>query len=196
MPTPLLCCATWMGGNCSEPVHTLKSGLCRGHLMQQRKGKPFRSIRKYHLSKKELVYRFLRESSVDPISFCCVPALTTQPNRYPVTLYKGKLTRIGCLVLEVFCEPRPDTLVMRHLCHNKGCINPLHIEWGSISENGQDCYNRTDYPHAGARLTHEEVREIRSLKGVAVQKEVAKRFNTTASSVSRIWSGERWSWLS
>lgn len=59
-------------------------------------------------------------------------------------------------------EKRPSNLVTRHLCGNKICCNPDHLEWGTHSENS------IDVTRHGTRKTivnEEIVKEIRETKG-------------------------------
>lgn len=45
------------------------------------------------------------------------------------------LQRAHRVVYELFVEPVPDDLVLDHLCRNRGCVNPDHLEVVTIGEN-------------------------------------------------------------
>ena len=36
----------------------------------------------------------------------------------------------------------PKGMIVRHLCHNPKCVNPLHLRVGTQSENGRDTWIR------------------------------------------------------
>jgi len=88
-----------------------------------------------------------------------------------------------------------------HTCGNGhlGCVHPGHLYWGTGVENAadRDCHGRTPkgerHPHA--KLTNEDVLEIYALRGRQSARAVAKQFGVAAGTVSWIWTGRSWSWL-
>jgi hypothetical protein len=78
------------------------------------------------------------------------------------------------------------TVVMDHLCRNRACVNPDHLEPVSHAEN----VRRGD----GARLTPELVRRIYSLRAQGLsQRAIGRRVQVDHSTVSRVLKGQRWS---
>lgn len=77
------------------------------------------------------------------------------------------------------------TTVMDHLCRNRACVNPAHLEPVSHQEN----VRRGD----GTRLTAAGVRQIHSLRiqGLSLRA-IARRMNVDHSTVCRIVNGQRW----
>lgn len=80
-----------------------------------------------------------------------------------------------------------------HRCDNRKCCNPNHLFLGSMRTNLLDAYTkkRKTQPrsqHANAKLTPEQVREIRRRYDTmqATQKELAREFNISQRSISLI----------
>jgi hypothetical protein len=65
--------------------------------------------------------------------------------------------------------PVPDGLVVRHLCHHKLCVNPLHLALGTHADNARDKVEagRSHRPQGEkcgmAKLSEVAVQEIRLL---------------------------------
>jgi len=93
----------------------------------------------------------------------------------------------------------PETV--DHLCRNKLCVNPAHLEGVSVRENVQR-YMRTEYPivlkprkqyRRGLKLSIDEPETIRSLfeQGMT-QREIAQKFGIHQTTVSKIVLRRRW----
>lgn len=106
----------------------------------------------------------------------------------------------------VMCElrngpPPPDRPFACHSCgHGKnGCVNPAHLYWGSPKDNATDAIAhgvlaKGEAQHL-ARLTREEVRHIRKLRGAMPIVDIAKRFGVVPGTISHIYAGKSWGWL-
>lgn len=86
-----------------------------------------------------------------------------------------------------------------HSCRNRACCNPRHLRWASRSENLMDKVrdgtdNRGEKNHK-AKLTEDDVRAIRSLRGQESQREIARRFGIDQSTVCYIQTRRDWNWL-
>lgn len=84
-----------------------------------------------------------------------------------------------------------------HSCGNVACCNPFHLRWATARENsadrvghGTDCRGENN---GRAKLTAENVMEIRSLGSELTQAVIAERFGIERSVVSRIISKKAWS---
>lgn len=89
-----------------------------------------------------------------------------------------------------------------HSCGNGhlGCVNRRHLSWKTRLENeadkvehgtllrGENTYN--------SKLTAPDVLEIRRLRGVVYQQDLAARFGVTDSLISMIQTGKRWGHIS
>jgi ribosome-binding protein aMBF1 (putative translation factor) len=100
----------------------------------------------------------------------------TNDSGYGMTSCYGKQMRVHILSCEIkYKKHRPKELVTRHLCGNKICCNPDHLEFGTRSENAIDnVYHGT----SNAKLTPEIIKEIRETRGKdgLSQKERAKKY--------------------
>lgn len=80
--------------------------------------------------------------------------------------------------------PVPSGLHLDHLCRNRRCVNPQHLEAVSPRENRR----------RAARLTDSQVAEIRALRTAGITTAaIAAQFHISPSYASRITTGRRWS---
>ena len=94
----------------------------------------------------------------------------------------------------------PDGLMIRHLCHNKRCVNPAHLEPGTMKENraddiaaGKDWFRGEN--NYFAKLTNNQTKEIQKLKPIGKPpygyiRDIAKKYDIDRTHVYRIWSKE------
>jgi len=85
-----------------------------------------------------------------------------------------------------------------HSCGNGhlGCVNPNHLSWKTQSENQLDCREHGTQAKNevgnGGRINQGIAEEIRALKGVKTQWQIAEQYRISESSVSDIWLGRTW----
>lgn len=99
-------------------------------------------------------------------------------------------------------EPISPSMEAAHSCgkgHN-GCVNPRHLYWASPKANhadkvGHGTTNRGTRQWS-AKLTEDDIHEIRRLLGSMSQKSIADRFCVDPSLISDIKRGKKWGWLS
>jgi len=97
-------------------------------------------------------------------------------------------------------RPIPRGLVVCHSCDNPLCINPHHLWVGTIQDNNNDkaSKNRSYKPigelHPQAKLTREEVNQIRELRAnnKASVIELSHQFGVSRSQIYRIILNQRW----
>lgn len=92
----------------------------------------------------------------------------------------------------------PEGVVIRHLCHNKKCVNPEHLIPGTMSENNLDSRSY----HSNTDLTYENVLELLNLwkqwlnhstvKKHFWQEVVWPKFGITFSGTTAILYGRNW----
>lgn len=104
--------------------------------------------------------------------------------------------RIVCI--EVHGAAPSSEHQVAHSCGkgNEGCINPRHLRWATSFENHQDRKGhgtwRAGEGHGSAKLTNEQVREIRDLKGLHSQRELGRMFGVCKSLIGAIHRHEIW----
>ena len=97
----------------------------------------------------------------------------------------------------------PKGLLVLHTCDNRSCVNPSHLFLGTNQDNTDDMFRKgRENPPRGnrqplAKLSPTKVREIRGLVAQGItRRELAKLFHVSASSISRVASGEIWAFVS
>lgn len=86
-----------------------------------------------------------------------------------------------------------------HSCGNRICCNPRHLRWdtrsGNLADKVQHGTDNRGEKNPTVKLTEEEVRQIRMIRGQRSQKEIGALFGVHASTVCRIQTGEDWHWM-
>lgn len=90
----------------------------------------------------------------------------------------------------------PDGLMVRHLCGNKMCVNPAHLEAGTMYDNSQDGIRLGEIlrgsANGKAKLTEADVAYIRTNPDELSGRNMATRFGVSPATISLIRSGRRW----
>lgn len=96
--------------------------------------------------------------------------------------FQGKLWLAPRLAYSMFVGRIKRGLVIDHLCRNRRCINPKHLEPVTMAENIRRG-NR-------AKLSRSDVEKIRSSSG-KTQMELSKKFGVGQDEISRIINNKR-----
>jgi len=102
----------------------------------------------------------------------------------------------------------PKGMLVCHHCDNRLCVRPDHLFLGTHKDNAQDASSKgrlatgdavahKGEAHHAAKLTKEDVREIRNwaAKGIS-QREIAKKKGITQTNVSTIIARKTWKHIS
>lgn len=120
---------------------------------------------------------------------------------YPQAKIDGKTTNIHrrvCIIKKG--QPPTDEHEAAHNCNAPACCNGRHLRWALPIENIHDKFaNGTmlrGSEHGAAKITEEQVIEIRALKGKMPQWKVGEMYSIDQSNVSRIMNEkDQWGWL-
>jgi len=86
--------------------------------------------------------------------------------------------------------PIPDGLCVLHRCDNPPCVDVEHLFLGTRADNAADRNAKGRSSRHNAKLTAQQVREIREDKGI--QRQIAERFGICQAQVCRIKRAYQW----
>jgi DNA-binding Xre family transcriptional regulator len=89
--------------------------------------------------------------------------------------------------------------VIRHKCDCRACINPAHLELGTLEDNANDTaergrargLSRPGSTNPAAKLSDAAVNAIRSDRRLTYQ-ELADKYGTSKSTIARIKNNQAW----
>lgn len=80
-----------------------------------------------------------------------------------------------------------------------GCVNPHHLSWKTKAGNQADRLEHGTHQlgtkNAMVKLTEDDVRTIRALKGQISTRDIAAKFGVGRMAIGKIHRRERWGWL-
>lgn len=109
-------------------------------------------------------------------------------------------------VYEYMVGEIPEGLHLDHLCRNRICVNPWHLEPVTQRENNRRAWDvrpperrhiaPVNTVQAHAVLTEDQVREIKALIAEGARNcDLARRYGVHKSSIADIRHGRSWTWL-
>jgi hypothetical protein len=104
---------------------------------------------------------------------------------YGETFVNGRVVYVHRIAYEGAFGPIPDGFEIDHLCRNRACCNPAHLEAVTRAVNTRRGKN--------TKLTLEKAREIRALRAEgATYPELVERFAVSDSAIWSVLSGRSW----
>ncbi len=102
-------------------------------------------------------------------------------HRYAYRLHRGEI---------------PEGLMIRHLCGIKLCVNPWHLEPGTMADNAADGIRLGETlrgsKNGKAKIGEEDARWIVANPDGLSGAQMARRFGVSPATISLIRSGGRW----
>ena len=174
-------------------------GLCLAHYTRNyRHGSPL-SVRRTPPGEPLAFIHHAIEMNSDE---CIFWPFASDANGRACVTYEGRQRSAGAVVCEIaHGKSRGNQKHAAHSCGNGhlGCINPNHLRWATVSENHADRWKHSTMllgeQSPVSKLTEDQAREVKRLKGKQFGRLVAERFGITPSAVYAIWSGKNWAWL-
>jgi len=122
--------------------------------------------------------------TVDPSTGCWNWNKAKNANGYGILGSKGSSGLAHRVYYELAKGPIPDNKPLDHLCRNRACVNPDHLEAVTFSTNSRR--------GARARLSMEKARAIRALRGAMPASQVARLYGVTDTNIYAIWHNRTW----
>lgn len=143
--------------------------------------------------------RFLDLCIPEPNSGCWLwlgCAYARSANSYEYGRFRHGKEQLAHRVSHVLWNgPIPEGQIVRHKCDNSYCVNPEHLETGTLKDNVHDCLSRGRHvapkgeSHGRSKRTLEQVIEARrALKAGERPTRVARRLGIPIGSLHRVWS--------
>lgn len=143
-----------------------------------------------------LKYRLFRKVSKDPDTGCWLWGGSKSADGYGRITVNNKLVGAHRVSFETFVGPIPAGLHVCHKCDTRNCVNPNHLFLGTNAENvsdkvskGRQSFLRGEQ-QAGAKLTENQVREIRSSN--LSQRKLAAKLGVSQSVVFNVKRRNTW----
>ena len=119
--------------------------------------------------------------------------------RYGMFRVNGKNKRANRVAYELWKGEIPAGLHVLHSCDEPKCVNPEHLRTGTNDDNIRDkiergrCADTKGVKNGNAKLTEDDVREIRVMCGFFNRSEVARMFGVSPSATHEIYHRKKWS---
>lgn len=158
--------------------------------------KHYANFRRHGFPIKQFYARKIEFKVNDDGCFVCTSHKLNKDGYPTYTVHKKKWLMNRFIYTEMFGEI-PKGLIIRHKCDNPSCINPEHLETGTIADNNRDSVERgrnaKGSKHPNSILNEDLVKEIKLLilDGKS-NKELSERYKIDHRIISNIRHERRW----
>jgi len=118
---------------------------------------------------------------------------TGYKDRYGIFGIEGKNLKAHRVSWEITFGPVPEGLHVLHKCDNPGCVKPDHLFLGTHTDNMRDMVVKGR--GGRAKLTLDEVREIRRIGRSVKSKVIGAQYGLSESQVCAILRNDQWAAL-
>lgn len=140
---------------CGKPSRNRgKAGYCNGHRSQRGRGQELRPLGSY-TTEDMLRAKLKRKAPEDPETGCWVWTGGVSTKGYPSVRHANVRHRTHRLAYQLWVEPLDEALVVHHVCANRLCINPNHLQAVTAQDNTAEMLERHKY--------QTEIAELRAL---------------------------------
>lgn len=151
----------------------------------EKKGEPRLYLQHHHKHNRRYSPLSRELYAVDPTTDCWVWQRSKNGKGYGQMKMNGKLWAVHRIYYEREYGPIPEGKQLDHLCRNRACVNPMHLEPVSGTENMRR--------GSATKVSLEQVREIRKLaEADASKKELARWYGISLTQTYRIIRRESW----
>lgn len=127
---------------------------------------------------------------------CWMWTCHTNKQGYGSVSIQGRLTRAHRYSFALAHGPIAPNLCVCHRCDNPPCVNPAHLFLGTIAENNADKAAKgrqaAGISSGRAKLTDDDVREIRAAFRPGIGVVLGRRYGVSASVIKAVSSGTTW----
>jgi len=133
-------------------------------------------------------------------SDCLIWPYRKNHNGYAVAGFGNGPIRVSRFVCQAANGEPPDKRYeAAHTCGNRACVSAGHLRWATPKVNQADRWEHGTEPrgekNSCAKLSENDVREIKKLLPSIEKKVLAKRFNVSPTAIWHIETGRNWGWL-
>lgn len=149
---------------------------------------------------KDYKYRFIAKMSKRKTKIGCVLWKGAIAGKgYGYFLFENKTISAHRMSYRLFNGIIPENFFVLHTCDNRKCVNPDHLFLGTNNDNVKDMVNKKRNScgkgknHGKAKLDDKTVKRIKILLSQKIpQKELARKFKISTSTISSIALGITW----